>query len=61
MFIKQEDKAGLSREARVEAMRLRQVHGDRAEAVCESEYRRTRPFSRRRLFWRQVQDALTRA
>ena len=60
MFISQEEKVSLTREARVEAMRLRQLHGDAAESICREEYRRTRLFSRRRLFWRNVEQALAR-
>ena len=60
MFISQDVRAGLSREARVEAMRLRDRHGGNAETVCDTELRRARMFSKRRLFWKSVMDALTR-
>jgi hypothetical protein len=60
MFISQEERAGLSREARVEAMRLRDRHGGDAETVCNTEIKRARLFTKRRLFWQSVMDALTR-
>lgn len=61
MFITQEERAGLSREARVEAMRLRDRHGCDAETVCNTEIKRARLFTKRRLFWQSVMDALTRS
>jgi hypothetical protein len=60
MFISQNERAGLSREARVEAMRLRERHGVEAESVCNAEFRRSRIFTKRRLFWRSVMDVLSR-
>jgi len=44
----------------VEAMRLRERHGGHAETVCDTELKRARLFTKRRLFWQSVMDALTR-
>lgn len=60
MFISQDERAGLFREARVEALWLREMHGDAAEHFCDAQVKRARIFTRRRRFWKIVRDTLVR-
>lgn len=57
-FISQNERAMLNRQARMEAERLISQHGARAAEISESELKKSPKFSKRRTFWKAVQDKL---